>query len=82
MAQHDVAAGFRCECWQLNCVERIQLSAEEWTLARAEPNRFAVAPGHVAESFEAVLTEHPDFWLIEKFGEAGKIADELADTGA
>ena len=42
------------------------------------PNRFAVAPGHVAESFEAVLTEHPGFWVIEKFGEAGKIAVELA----
>ena len=47
-------------------------------MVRAEPNRFAVAPGHVAESFEAVLTEHPGFWVIEKFGEAGKIAVELA----
>jgi hypothetical protein len=51
-------------------------------MVRAEPNRFAVAPAHVAESFEAVLTEYPTFWVIEKFGEAGEIAEELADTGA
>jgi hypothetical protein len=81
-APHDARAGFRCECWQSDCVERIQLSGEEWTMVRAKPNRFAVAPGHIAESFEAVLTEYPGFWLIEKFGEAGEIATELADAQA
>jgi hypothetical protein len=78
VASQDVRAGFRCECWQSDCVERIPLSGEEWATVRAEPNRFAVAPGHVAESFEVVLTEHPGFWVIEKFGEAGKIAVQLA----
>jgi hypothetical protein len=82
VAPHDATAGFRCECWQSDCVERIPLSGHHWAVARAEPNRFAVAPGHVAESFEAVLTEYPGFWLIEKFGEAGEIAEELADAGA
>jgi hypothetical protein len=79
-AGHDATAGFRCECWQADCVERIPLSGEEWRMVRAEPNRFAVAPNHVAESFEAVLTEYPHFWLVEKFGAAGKIAEDLADS--
>jgi hypothetical protein len=65
-------AGFRCECWQADCVERIPLSGEEWTMVRSEPNRFAVAPDHVAHGFEAVVTEYPRFWLVEKFGEAGE----------
>jgi hypothetical protein len=81
VAPQGVRAGFRCECWQSDCVERIPLSGQEWTMVRAEANRFAVAPAHVAESFEAVLTEYPGFWVIEKFGEAGEIAEELADTG-
>jgi hypothetical protein len=81
VAPHDVSAGFRCECWQSDCVERIPLSGEGWKMVRAEPNRFAVAPGHVAESVEAVLTEYAGFWVIEKFGTAGKIAEELADAG-
>jgi hypothetical protein len=69
---------FRCECGDRECEERIRVTDEEWTLARAEPNRFAVAPGHVAENFEAVVTSRPRFWLVEKFGEAGEIAEKLA----
>ena len=34
-------AGFRCECWQLDCAERIPLSGGEWEEARSKPNRFA-----------------------------------------
>ena len=75
----DAAAGFRCECWHEECTERMPLSGEEWNMVRAEPNRFAVAPGHVAEEFEAVVKEFPHFWMVEKFGEAGEIAEELAD---
>jgi hypothetical protein len=74
----DAVAGFRCECWQSECNERIRLSGEDWTQVRSQPNRFAVAPGHVAEQFEAVVTAYPHFWLIEKFGEAGDVAEELA----
>ena len=74
-----VMAGFRCECWQAGCTERIPLSLDDWKLVRAEPNQFAVAPHHVAESVEAVTQRCGDFWLVEKFGEAGKVAEELAD---
>ncbi len=73
-------AGFRCECWQEECTERIPLSGEQWTMVRAEPNRFAVAPGHVAEEFEAVIREFPRFWVVEKLGRAGKIAEQLSDS--
>jgi hypothetical protein len=68
---------FRCECSQAECTETIPLSGEEWKMVRAKPNRFAVAPDHVAESFEGVVKEFPRFWLIEKLGEAGAIAAEL-----
>jgi hypothetical protein len=69
---------FRCECWQKGCEQDISLSGKDWKLARAKPNRFAVAPNHVAEDFEAVVTIYPHFWLVEKRGEAGEIAEELA----
>ena len=74
----DVMAGFRCECWQADCTERIPLSGDDWKLVRAKPNRFAVAPDHVAENLEAVIEAFPDFWLVEKFGEAGAVAEKLA----
>jgi hypothetical protein len=69
---------FRCECWQQDCTAHISLSRADWNMVRAEPSRFAVAPNHVAENFEAVVKTFPGFWLIEKFGEAGKIAEKLA----
>jgi hypothetical protein len=74
----EAMPNFRCECWQQDCTERIPLSGQEWNMVRGDPSRFAVAPDHVAESFEAVVKVFPRFWLIEKLGEAGEIAAELA----
>jgi hypothetical protein len=78
MDSGDPAAGFRCECWQVDCAERMPLSGSEWREVRSRPNRFAVVPGHVASDIEAVVAEYPRFWLIEKRGEAGDVAEKLA----
>jgi hypothetical protein len=78
MESGDAAAGFRCECWQINCGERLALSGREWQEVRSRPNRFAVAPGHVALEIEVVVDKHPHFWLVEKQGEAGDVAEKLA----
>jgi hypothetical protein len=74
---HDAQAGFRCECWQEDCVERIPLSGEQWRVVRTRANQFAVAPGHVAHDFEVVRKEWPHFWLVEKVGKAGEVATQL-----
>jgi hypothetical protein len=68
------AAGFRCECWQMDCVARIPLSGQEWEEVRSRATRFAVAPGHIAAEHEQVITRYPNFWIIEKHGEAGEVA--------
>lgn len=73
-----LAAGFRCECWEPNCGVRFQLSGSEWQKVRSRPNRFAVAPGHVDTDIEAVVEEHPLFWIVDKRGKAGKVAEKLA----
>jgi hypothetical protein len=76
------AAGFRCECWELECGARIQLSTKEWKEARAEPNRFVVVPEHVARDVETVVKRYPSFWLVEKDGDAGKLVQRLdEETG-
>jgi hypothetical protein len=78
MEASEPVAGFRCECWQRECTERVLMSGREWREVRSRANRFAVAPKHVARSFEAIVQEHPHFWMIEKFGEAGEVAERLA----
>jgi hypothetical protein len=79
-AGREASLSYRCECWQEDCTARIPLSREEWGMVRAEPTRFAVAPHHVAENFEAVVKAFPRFWVIDKFGQAGEIAEELASS--
>jgi hypothetical protein len=73
----DAQAGFRCECWQDDCVERIPLSGEQWKIVRARPSQFAIAPGHMAPEFEVVLEEWPHAWLVKKLGKAGEVAAQL-----
>jgi hypothetical protein len=73
-----LAAGFRCECWEPNCAERISLSGREWRQVRSRSNRFAVAPGHVSSDIETVVEEHPNFWIVDKQGKAGEVAEKLA----
>ncbi len=71
------AAGFRCECWRMDCGARVRLSGAEWQEVRARADRFAVAPGHTAADVEEVVKEYPHFWIIEKRGEAGEMAERL-----
>lgn len=75
-------AGFRCECWRIHCGVRLQLSREEWREVRSRPERFAVAPGHTAMDVEPeaeeVVKKYEHFWIVEKRGEAGEVAEKLA----
>ena len=80
VSDRDETTGFRCECWQRDCPERVPLAPADWKTVRAKPNRFVVAPDHVADEFEAVVDEFPLFWFVEKLGEAGAIVKDLANS--
>jgi hypothetical protein len=70
-------AGFRCECGQMNCDSRLLLSLKQWEEIRSRSDRFLVAPEHVERDIEVVIEEYPNFWLIEKQGEAEEIVEQL-----
>ena len=76
LGNNDV--GFRCECENLDCVETIRLTALEWQSVRSDPRCFAVAPGHVSADAETVVLRRDDYWVVEKSGEAGEVAERLA----
>jgi hypothetical protein len=77
MRTGQTAASFRCECWRLDCGARIPLSGREWEAVRSQSNRFAVAPEHIADDHEDVAQKYPHFWIVEKRGEAGEVAERL-----
>lgn len=68
---------FFCECSDISCAERVKLSLSEYEHIRAEPTRFVVKKNHVVKEIEHVIETVPDHMVIEKHGEAGRVAIEL-----
>jgi uncharacterized protein (DUF1499 family) len=68
---------FFCECSETSCTERVELTLSEYEYIRAEPTRFVVKNHHVVEEIERVVEAVPDHMIIEKHGEAGRVAIEL-----
>jgi hypothetical protein len=68
---------FFCECSDLNCVDRVSLTLQEYAFARADPTRFVVAKEHAVDEIEHVVEEARDHVFVEKNGAAGRAAVEL-----
>lgn len=69
-------ATFACECADPSCVEPMNLSLAEYEALRADPNQFAVVPGHVYLDVERVISENERFMVVAKIEAAAKVAKE------
>jgi hypothetical protein len=79
----DRATPFLCECERTSCTAVVLLTLEEYERARGSRRRFLICPGHVADNAE-VVARGETYWLVEKQGEAGRVAEAEAGerTGA
>jgi hypothetical protein len=75
------ASAFVCECADDKCVMRLSVARDAYTAARSSPRRFLVAPGHEDPTLENVVERHDGFFVVEKFGTAGEIAERLDTRG-
>ncbi len=68
-----------CECARHDCAERLALTLAEYSGLRAHPREFAVAPSdlHVLPDVERVVDRTDRFWVVEKYGEAGRLAEQV-----
>ena len=66
-----------CECANDTCTERVEMSATEYEKIRGDGARFFVAPGdeHVWPDVELVRERNDRYWIVEKVGRAGEIAE-------
>ena len=65
---------FVCECGNVECTERIEMSLPEYEHLRGDPTTFAVVPGHQAEDVEDVVETTPAHLIVRKRGgEAARI---------
>jgi hypothetical protein len=74
--EEDHPAAFRCECGQLGCTRLIEMSVAEYEEVREHPRRFILAPHHERRELEDVVAERPGYIVVEKRGEAGRLAEE------
>jgi hypothetical protein len=70
-------AEFVCECADIGCVERIELSLEQYEAVRDVPTHFIVKPGHELADEERIVESHGDYLIVEKVGQAGQRAADL-----
>jgi hypothetical protein len=71
--------GFVCECSNIACTAVVAVRVVEYEEVRQHPDRFIVAPDarHVDPSIEDVVRRGDDYWIVQKRGEAGAIAEQL-----
>jgi hypothetical protein len=74
-------ASWTCECWQIACIERIDMTLEEYAAVREKPTTFAVyaSDDHFEPRVEDVLQRHERYWVVEKIGAAAERATELSE---
>lgn len=68
--------GFLCECSNVDCTLRLQLSLGEYEEARLDPAQFVVAPGHELPEIEKVVFVGQGFQIVRKQGAAAAMAEE------
>jgi hypothetical protein len=68
---------FVCECSRDECTDSVALTLAEYEAVRTEPTHFAVAPEHVTGDAEHVHAEYERYWVVEKEGAAGELAEDL-----
>ena len=68
-----------CECGELDCVEQIDLTLDEYRELRSDPLRFAVKPGHEIPDVEQIVARREGYFVVRKTkGEAARLAQDLA----
>jgi hypothetical protein len=66
-----------CECANEQCFETIEMTHEEYEAVRAGGTRFFVKPdhAHVIPEAEVVVERHERYWVVDKVGVAGAVAE-------
>ena len=65
---------FFCECGQVDCMARFEMTRAQYEAVRAHSERFVVLPAHVLPDIERVVETHDHFVVVEKLGGPAEIA--------
>jgi hypothetical protein len=66
-----------CECGAGSCAERFAMHPHEYEALRANPDHFAIVPGHEILDVEQIVSRCGTYDVVAKLpGEAKRIAEE------
>jgi len=66
-----------CECCSDRCMEPIEITLDQYELARRFPTRFLVVPGHEELATERVVEQQNSYVIVEKTGVGGEVSIRL-----
>ena len=66
-----------CECANDTCVEQVEMTLDEYEAVRASGTHFFVSPddAHVWPDVERVRMRNDRYWIVEKVGDSGELAE-------
>lgn len=76
-AQFADTYAITCECADVNCIETVEITPDQYSQVRAQPRQFVVRASHVLPEAERVVREDDGYVVVEKFGVAGAIAEAI-----
>ena len=81
MLEADTPERFLCECSQTDCSRVLELTPGQYRAVRETNRRFLVFPdaSHTTRLSRRWSNGTEGFWVVEKNGEAGQEAENLAE---
>jgi hypothetical protein len=72
---------FVCECADAGCTETIAVPPEIYEDVRSHPRRFLIRVGHEHGELETIVARTDEYEIVEKTGDAGRIAEQTDPRG-
>lgn len=80
MRHDDKTLQFYCECSDEDCQLRIAIQPSAYSKIHAQPDHFAILPGHNLPAIESVVEQHDTFIVVKKFSVPSQNVTELTPT--
>src|ERR1700710_550072 len=68
--EHAEKLSVVCECGNVDCTEKFEVSLASYEWVRAGSARFVIVPGHEIPGSERIVREGTGYVIVEKFGDA------------
>jgi hypothetical protein len=73
-ADTEKLTAFCCECARLGCDALVDVTIAAYERVRADPRHFLLAAGHEIEGAEVVVDRKGGYVVVEKIGDAARVA--------